>query len=113
MKLNVEVAHPQHAATGFAADGKGLDQQVVQGLARRQSLAELIGLLPQFGVGQLLDLRLQGADGVNLRAQSLEITGVRRPKHARNRALETAGRATEDLTEDFPNAFQNVHGNQS
>ena len=40
-QLHVEVPHVQHAAAGFAHDGEGFGQQVVERFALGQSLAEL------------------------------------------------------------------------
>ena len=74
--LHVEVPHPQHPPPRLAADRKGVGQQVVQGLAGLQPLAELIGLLPQFRVGHLLVLRLPGRDRLDPGHQPADIAGV-------------------------------------
>ena len=49
----------QHTPVGLAADGKGLGQQIVQGLALFQTVAEFIGLGTQLLVGELLHLGVQ------------------------------------------------------
>ncbi len=64
--LDVVMPHVQIAPAGLAAGGKRLGQQVVERFAGGQPLAELDGLLPQFVVGQGLELWLQGVDGVDL-----------------------------------------------
>jgi hypothetical protein len=61
-QLHVEVAHLQRALAGLAHHGEGLGQQVVERLALREALAELVGLGAQRGVVQLLELRLQRVD---------------------------------------------------
>ena len=62
-------AQPQHAPRGLAAGGKGLGQDVVQGLAVGQTGLELGGLGLELGVGQGLILLLQGVhlvrDGID------------------------------------------------
>ncbi len=58
--LHVVVPHAEEAAAAFAADGKGLDQHVVERFARLEPLAELGGLLAQLLVGHRLVLRLRG-----------------------------------------------------
>ncbi len=53
-------AHAQHAPGGLPAGGKGLGQDVVQGLAVLQALLKLRGLGLELGVGQGLVFLLQG-----------------------------------------------------
>ena len=67
-QLHVEVAHLQHALAGLAHHGKGLGQQLVERLALRQALAELVGLGAQRGVVQRLELRLERVDLLRPRA---------------------------------------------
>ena len=57
-QLHVEVPHVQDAASGFAADGEGFNQQVVQRLAVCDALLEFHGFLGQLGVGELLKSRV-------------------------------------------------------
>ena len=57
--------HAQKPPAGLAADGKRLDQQIVERFAGGQPAAELDRLLPQLLVGHRLVLRFQGADGVD------------------------------------------------
>ena len=66
-------AHAQHAPGGLPAGGKGLGQDVIQGLAVCQALLELRGLGLQLGVGQGFILLFQrvhlirnGIDGLQL-----------------------------------------------
>ena len=100
-QLDVVVAHAQDAAAGLAADGKGLDQQVVEGLARGQPLAELGRLLPQLGVGHGLVLRLQGVDGVDGGLELFEIPGVAGAEQAGDAPFDRPGDATEDQAQNF------------
>ena len=65
--LHVVMAHAQEAPAGLAADGKGLDQQVVERLAGGQPAAKFDRLLAQLLVGHRLVFRFQGVDGVDLR----------------------------------------------
>ena len=46
-QLHVEVPHVEHAAAGFADDGKGLGQQVVERLAVGDARLEFGGLRAQ------------------------------------------------------------------
>ena len=68
--LDVEVPLPQRAPGGFADRGEGLRHQVVEALARRVTLLELIRLRPQLGVRQGLEL---GFDRVDLIGDRLEL----------------------------------------
>ena len=61
-ELHGEVALADRADRRLADDGERLGQQLVQGLAVGVPGAELVGLRPQLGVGELLDLRLEGVD---------------------------------------------------
>ena len=75
-QLDVEVPHVEHAAAGFADDGEGFGQQVVEDLAVGEPLAELGGLAAQLRVGQRLNRRLQGVDLGHDRAHALQFTIV-------------------------------------
>ena len=44
-ELDVEVAHVEHAAAGFAANGEGFNQHVVEGVAVGDALLEFGGFL--------------------------------------------------------------------
>ena len=61
-ELHVEVALAERALGRLAHRGEGLDQQVVQGLALGQALAEFGGLGAQLLVGELGELRLERVD---------------------------------------------------
>ena len=96
-QLHVVVPHAQVAAAGLAADGKGLDQQIVERLPGGQTLAKLGRLLLQLGIGHRLVLRLQGPDGVDHRLHLLDVPGVRRTEQARQRSLDPAAHSAEDI----------------
>ena len=66
--LHVVMPHADEAAAALAADGEGLDQDVVERFARLQPSAELDGLLPQLLIGHRLILRFQRVDRVDLAA---------------------------------------------
>ncbi len=61
-ELDVEVALAQHPPGRLAHHGKGLDQQVVEGLAGVEALPELDRLVGQRVVAQRLHLGLEVAD---------------------------------------------------
>ena len=62
-ELHVVVTLTQHASGAFAHDGVRLDQQIVQGLALGDALAEYVGLGPQLGVGESGHLSREFVDG--------------------------------------------------
>ena len=62
-QLDVEVAHVEEAAAGLADDGKGFDEQVVEGRALGQFFLELDGFGGEIDIGELLDGRLEVVDG--------------------------------------------------
>ena len=76
----VELA--QRAGRGLADDGERLGQQVVQGLAVGVPLAELVGLRPQLGVGELGDLVGEGVDVVRDLAEALDRPSLTRPQQS-------------------------------
>ena len=61
-QLHVEVAQAERAARRLADDREGLGQQVFEGLARGELLAELDGLGSEIGVGEGLQVRLETVD---------------------------------------------------
>ncbi len=63
-ELHPEGLHAQHAPGGLPHGGKGLGQNVVQGLARLQALPEFLGLMAQLLVAQRGEARLQLFYGV-------------------------------------------------
>ena len=86
-QLHVVMAHPQEPAAGFAANGEGFDQYVVQRIPLIEPLPEQGGLLLQIGIAHRLEFRLQGVDGVDLRLQLFDIPGVRRAEQRGNSTL--------------------------
>ena len=56
---------PEHALAGFADDGKGFGQQVVERFALGEALAELVGLGAQLLVGERLDGWLERIDALD------------------------------------------------
>ena len=61
-QLHVEVAQAEGAARGFADDRERFGQQVVEGLAGRELLAELDGPGGEVRIGQGLDGGLERVD---------------------------------------------------
>ena len=59
-QLHVEMPHVEDAAAGFADHGEGLDQQVVERGALRDSLFEFDGFRGQIDVGEFAQLRAPG-----------------------------------------------------
>jgi hypothetical protein len=64
-QLHVVMALPQRAFGGLAHHGEGLGQQVVQGLALVQALAEVRGPAPQVGVRELHETGLEGVGALH------------------------------------------------
>ena len=85
-QLHVVMPHAQESPARLAADGKCLDQQVVERFAGGQTAAEFDRLLPQLLVGHRLILRLQGVDGLDLGLELADIPGIRRAEQRRDRA---------------------------
>ena len=101
-QLHVVVAQAEHPPAGLAADGKGLDQQVVEGFARGQPLAELDRLLLQLGVGHGLVLRFQGVDGVDGRLELLEVAGVGGAEKAGDAAFDPPAQPAKHVGQNVP-----------
>jgi len=59
------MAHAEHPLAGFADDGKGLGQQVVERLAVGMALPELLGLGLELGIVQRGHLRLKRIDALD------------------------------------------------
>jgi len=97
-ELDVEVPHVEDAAAGFADDGKSFDKQIVQGFAVGYAFAEFDGLRTELVVGKRLNLRLEGVDLQNERAEPLDFTLVLR-----------ADDLGEDLTEHFVKGVRRLH----
>ena len=58
-QLHVEVPLSERAFAALAADGEGLDQQLVEVMPLVGLLAQSVGACAEAGVVQLLELRLQ------------------------------------------------------
>ena len=112
-ELHIEVPHPQHPPPRLAADGEGFDQQIVDGFARSQPFAKLLGLFPQLGVGHLLAFGLPRRDGVHLRLQLAEQPGVGGAEQRGDPAFDPPGEPAKDVTNDFQRAFQNFHDSRT
>ncbi len=61
-QLDVEMPHVEDAAAGFAADGEGFDQQIVERCAVGDALLEFDGFGGQIDIGELLDRGFQIVD---------------------------------------------------
>ena len=107
-QLDVVVPHSEDAAARLAADGEGVDQDVVEGLPGGQTRAKPVRLLGQFGIRERLILRLQRIDRVDLRLHPLQKPRVGRSEDARHPALEPLRDAATSIGEGFPNPFQRV-----
>ena len=102
-QLHVVMPHAEIAAAGLAADGEGLDQQVVERFAGGQPLAEFGRLVLQFVVGHRLVFGLQGADGVDLGLKLAYVPGVRRTEQSGKRSLDEPAQAAEEVAQRVPN----------
>jgi len=71
-ELDVEVPHVDGAAAGLPADGEGLGQEVVQGLAVGDALFELRRLVAELLVGFGPEVRLELADAGHDGTQAFE-----------------------------------------
>jgi hypothetical protein len=75
-QLDVVVPHRQVAASRFATGSEGLDKDVVERFAGRQTLPEFGRLRPQLRIRDALEMRLELVDGLYLGLQLLDIPGV-------------------------------------
>ena len=82
LELDVELALAERALGRLAHRGEGLDQEVVQGLALGQALAELDGLGAQLLVGELLELRFERVDLRHRLVEAFDDPVVGRPEQA-------------------------------
>ena len=72
-ELHIEVAHAQSPLAGFAGDGEGFRQQLVQAFPAREPLPELGGLGAQLAVVQRAAGLSEGVDAGHDGAHALEI----------------------------------------
>ena len=87
-QLHVVVAHAEHALGGLAADGEGFRQELVERFAGLDALLELRRLGLEFGVGQLLQLRLEGVDLVDRTLQLAQQAFVTAAEDAGKQTVE-------------------------
>ncbi|MCG3173532.1 MAG: hypothetical protein GMKNLPBB_01729 [Myxococcota bacterium] len=71
-QLDIKMPHVEDAASGLAADGEGLGQEIIELFALLDALAEFGGLGLKLGVGQRLDAGFQGVDPLDHGADFLE-----------------------------------------
>ena len=105
-ELHVEVPHVQHAPAGFADDGEGLGQNLVErGLQLRvllvgifdgvyalaNALAKFLGLGAELLVGELLHGRLRGVDLLHQRLNALDFPFVTGAKNGGDYFIEQCG----------------------
>ena len=87
-QLDVEVAHVQHAAAGFADYGKGFRNEVVERRSAGEPLPELGGLRHQLVVGEALDFRFLGIDLGDERPNPLQLAVVCRANNFRQEGVD-------------------------
>src|SRR5689334_513592 len=75
-QLHVEVPHVQLAPGHFPTDGKGLGEDVIEGLSAGQPLLERLGLVGQGLIGEGSQTWFQGIDALDDRHQDLDFTVV-------------------------------------
>ena len=85
-QLDVEVAHVEDAAAGFADDGEGFDQKIVERCALRDAFFEFNGFGGEIDVGELLQGRLEIVDCGDDRTHRLDFALVLVPKILASRA---------------------------
>ena len=75
-QLHVVVPHPEIAFPRLAADGEGLNQQVVERLPGSQPAPEFSRLAPELSIGHRLVARFERIDRFDLRFQPPDVAGV-------------------------------------
>ena len=75
-QLHVIVPHPEIALSRLAADGEGLDQQVIERLSGSEPAPEFGRLAAQLSIGHRLVSRFERIDRFDLRFQPPDIAGV-------------------------------------
>jgi hypothetical protein len=88
------VPHEEHAAAGFADEGEGFGQQVVERLALDGAGPEIVAALAQSGVGKRRQLALAFADGADEWTQALELALVLRADDFGEEGVENHGIGT-------------------
>ncbi len=90
-QLHIEMPHVQDAPARFAADGEGFDQQVIERFAIGDALLEFDGFLGEFGVGKLLDRRLEIVNGGDDWTDPLNFAFVPGPEDFRQYLVDHMG----------------------
>ena len=101
-ELHVVVPQAQVPAAGLAADGEGLNQQVIDRFAAGQPLAEFGRLFRQLGVGHGLVFGLQGVDGIYRGLELADVPRVGRAEQPGQRPLDPAAQASEGVAQGVP-----------
>ena len=83
-QLHVVVALADRAPRRLAGQGKGLGQQIVERLAARGALAQLVGLLAQLLIVEQLHLRLDRVDRLGALLVTLEFAPLADAQRARD-----------------------------
>ena len=82
-QLHIVMPHDEKSSARFPANGKGLNQDVVERFTSCQAAAEFTGLSPQFGIRERLIFRLEGINGLYFWFEPTYVSGVRGAEHAR------------------------------
>ncbi len=112
-ELDVVMTHSQHASSGLAADGEGVDEEVVERLARCQPFAELVGLASKLRVGHLLKVGLASVDGVDPGLHPPDVAGIRGAENARDEPLGAASEGVDSGGNNIEYGFQKFHGTKA
>ena len=92
-QLDIEVAHVQDAPAGFAANGEGFDQQVVEsGSPLAMRCLKSTVFCGQFGVGELLQRGLEIVDRGDKRTDTLDFAVMFRAKYLGECTVEHGSR---------------------
>src|ERR1700687_6006191 len=87
-QLDIKVAHIEDAPAGFAANGEGLYQQVVERLTVGDALFEVQRFRCKIGIRQLLQPRLEVVDSRDDGTKRLDFTFILGPKDFREDRIE-------------------------
>ncbi len=81
-QLHIEMPHPHRAPACLAHKREALEQQIVERLAAAGAVAQLVGSLPQLGIGVMLELALEPVDPGDALFVGLELLRLAHAKRA-------------------------------
>jgi hypothetical protein len=93
-QLDVEMALAEGPLRRLAHRREGLDQQIVEGLAGGEALAELIGAGKQVDIRERFELRLQRVDGIDGLFEGLDDAVVGRAEQPLGKSADQGARSS-------------------